>query len=355
MSDVQLALLILGLIVILIMIIHNWAQIRLHKKRKEKLVDSNAPKLNDDNDPLFKSAEFDITKTKTYTAHEEPQTGSAKVIAENLPEGIFGEIEAVASITCKDTFDNLINLYVDKVSSINGARIYIRHDNDIWTTDLAIDEGVRFNQILVVQQLISRKGMLSDDDIKNFNEYVNDVNDAVNGSLFWLFNEDIAVETKKLHDFSKEVDRAINLKVIPKSDSAFHPAALMDFFKSPSIIKGNDNIHRLVNPDNSNEIICEILNLSAKPLDLNHEAFIQGIIFKIDVPNIPNITHAFNQMINTIKDASSDLNGTLVDVGNKPMNDEYISRVYVYLKEVEQKMLAKKIIPGGELAAKIFS
>ena len=55
MSDVQLALLIFGLIIIIIMIIHNWAQIRSHKKVKAKL-DSTTIVISDDNDPLFQSA-----------------------------------------------------------------------------------------------------------------------------------------------------------------------------------------------------------------------------------------------------------------------------------------------------------
>jgi len=153
----------------------------------------------------------------------------------------------------------------------------------------------------------------------------------------------------------REVDRALTLKVLPKSDTAFHPAALIDFFKSSSINRSGNEAHRLLNPKNENESICDIVNLSGKPLEINQEAFVQGIIFKMDVPNTKNITHAFNEMIKIIREACSQLNGTLVDVGGKPMNDDYISKVYVYLKGVEQKMLVKKIIPGSELAKKIFS
>ena len=355
MSDVQLALLILGLIIILIMIIHNWAQIRVHKQRKEKLNNSSSPQLNEENDPLFKSAEFDINEKEKADDFGLTKEGSAKVISDNLPDGIYPEVEAVASIVCKKTFNTLESLFMEKIKGLRDARLYIRNDNDIWTTNLAIEEGIRFNQILIVQQLVSRQGSLDKEAIADFTNYVNEVVNAVDGNLFWLFNQDIAVETKKLHDLCKEVDRAMNLKVIPKSDSAFHPAALMDFIKNPNIIKGEDGIHRLVNAQNSGEVVCELLNLSAKPLELNHESFIQGIIFKMDVPNTQNITHAFNEMIKMIREACTTLNGSLVDVGNKPMNDDYISRVYVYLKNVEQKMLAKNIAPGGELANKIFS
>ncbi|MDC1114151.1 cell division protein ZipA C-terminal FtsZ-binding domain-containing protein [Methylophilaceae bacterium] len=353
MSDVQLALLILGLFIIIIMIIYNWAQISSHKKRKEKL-NATSSTISEDNDPLFQSAEFEINDS--ILSNERSNTeGSAKIISENLPDGIFPEVESVASITFVNIQNSLQPLFYDKALGINGLRIYVRNDNDIWATGQALEEGLRYNQILIVQQLVSRKGKLEQESVNSLIEYVNEVKTAVNGALFWLFNEEIGVESKRLNDMCREVDRALTLKVLPKSDTAFHPAALIDFFKSSSINRSGNEAHRLLNPKNENESICDIVNLSGKPLEINQEAFVQGIIFKMDVPNTKNITHAFNEMIKIIREACSQLNGTLVDVGGKPMNDDYISKVYVYLKGVEQKMLVKKIIPGSELAKKIFS
>ena len=57
MSQVQLTLLSLGLFVILIMLIHNWIQLKKHNKKKNK--SNNTPlksKITDENDPLFNSA-----------------------------------------------------------------------------------------------------------------------------------------------------------------------------------------------------------------------------------------------------------------------------------------------------------
>ena len=107
--------------------------------------------------------------------------------------------------------------------------------------------------------------------------------------------------------------------------------------------------------ENSNIIICQLLSLSGKPLQINQESYIQGIVFRMDIPNTPNITHSFNQMISLIKECTKKLNGVLVDAGSKKIDDDYISRVYVHLKKVEQKMLTKKIIPGSDIALKIFS
>ena len=54
MSEVQLTLLSLGLFVILIMLIHNWVQLRKYNKNKNKSnKTSQKTKITDENDPLF--------------------------------------------------------------------------------------------------------------------------------------------------------------------------------------------------------------------------------------------------------------------------------------------------------------
>ena len=61
MNDVQLALLIMGLVIIIMMIIHNWVQLKKNQKRREKFSqNSTAPKINEANDPLFNSSEFTV-------------------------------------------------------------------------------------------------------------------------------------------------------------------------------------------------------------------------------------------------------------------------------------------------------
>ena len=144
------------------------------------------------------------------------------------------------------------------------------------------------------------------------------------------------------------------MKVTPKSDSSFHTGALEDFFNKSNIRINNKLIHELIDVDN-NGVICQLLSLTGKPLRIDQESYIQGIVFKMDVPNTSNITHSFNEMISLVKKCTKKLNGVLVDAGSKKIDDDYISRVYVHLKKVEQKMLSKKINPGSNIALKIFS
>ncbi len=355
MNDVQLALLSLGLIVIIIMIIHNWAQLRKYQKRNQKLSVAEPLRLDDHNDPLFNSSEFKINDIIVAERKDSGLTGSEKVIEANLPDGINKNIEAIASIVTKNIQDGKANLFLEDLMGLYGIRVYVRKDNEIWATGEALDEAIRFNQVLILQQLATRKGALTEEAVASLNVYVEKINRAVDGHLFWLANANILEESKLLNDFRIEVDKALILKVTPKSDSSFHTSVLIDFFNKSNIIINKKLIHELVDLENNSIVICQLLSLSGKPLQIDKESYIQGIVFRMDIPNTPNITHSFNQMISLIKESTKKLNGVLVDVSSKKIDDDYISRVYVHLKKVEQKMLSRKITPGSDIALKIFT
>ena len=354
MNDVQLALLLLGFIVIIIMILHNWAQLKKHKKRKQKISASQAPELNDDNDPLFQSSEFKINDLDVSKLRESDASDSQKMIESNLPDGINRDIEAVASLVTKNTQNGISSIFLESLVGLPGVSIFVRNDNEIWSTGEALDDTIRFNQVLVIQQLASRKWSITEESISLLNSYIDKVNNAIDGNLFWLTNSNILEDAKVMDEFRGDVDKALILKVTPKSDSAFHAGALVDFFDKLTIRLDNKLTHELIDLE-SNAVICKLLGLSGKPLQINQESYVQGIVFRMDVPNTPNITHSFNKMITLIKECTKKLNGELVDARNKKIDDDYISRVYTHLKIVEQKMLTKKINPGSDKALKIFS
>lgn len=354
MNDVQLALLALCFIVVIVMILHNWAQLKKHKKRKQKISDSQASTLNDDNDPLFQSSEFKINDLDISKSSQIDTSGSQRMIDSNLPDGINRDIEAVASIVTKSSQNGVSSIFLDSITNLHGVSVFVRNDNEIWSTGEALDDTIRFNQVLVVQQLASRNWSITEESVAMLNSYIDKINSTIDGSLLWLTNSNILDDAKLMDEFRNEVDKALVLKVNPKSDSSFHAGALVDFFDKTYIKTDNKLIHRLIDEEN-NGTICQLLSLSGKPLQINQESYVQGIVFKMDVPNTPNITHSFNGMINLIKECAKKLNGELVDAGNKKIDDDYISKIYSHLKKVEQKMLSKKINPGSNNALKIFS
>jgi len=355
MSDVQLTLLTLGLFVILIMLIHNWIQLSKHNKNKKKLKKTSQKLvITDENDPLFNPANPIFERDRSLDS-ELAGNASEYLIRENLPNGIFREIEAVAAITPKDIQNGTKNLLLDDLSKIPETRIYVRNGNEIWSTGEALDTTIRFDQILIVFQLMSRKGIKAEVEIENYQSLVVNIKNAVDGSLFWLANQDISEESIGLNEFRIEVDQSLFLKVIPKSDSSFQSGALLEFFEDPKINHNPNGYHELKNSTSEVGNICQLLSLSGKKLDINPDTFLQGILFKMDIPNTKNITYSFNEMIKLINLCKIRLNGVLVDVKSNELDEDKISKIYVSLKAIEDKMIKKNIMPGSDIAKKLFS
>ena len=352
MSDVQLALLILGVIVIVLMLIHNLIQLNKQGKQPQVSLPSKN-KVDDINDPLFNDpSSFKNTKTNGDTT--ESKIPSENYIKSNLPEGIYRDIESVTLITTKSVFEGTSNLSLTTLSEIRGTKIYLRQDNEIWSTDSAIDESVKYNQILVILLLASRTGAVNETDSKKFIEYTKEINTKLNGSLMWLANADILISAKNLNDFRREVDRSLILKVFPKTDVSFHAAPLLDFFEKPNITINNEAFHELHYMENEN-LICTLSDLNGKPLEINSNSFVKGIIFKMDVPNTKMITQSFNELMSLVKEFNLNHNAVLVDSSNKQLNEDQISRIYVYLKSIEKKLIERRIHPGSEIAKRLFS
>jgi len=360
MNDVQLALLITGVVIIFVLIIYNWSELKRLTKKQASLTKPNNS-ISEDNDPLFHNFN-NLEVTPEVVEPFEPiekevnenLTGSEKIINSNLPDGIDRDIETVISITCKKIQESSSGLLLDKIKSMPGVRVYIRKDNDLWATESAIYDSINFNQILLVLLLASRKYTLDTKAIQSFKQLANDISSNVDGPIFWLSNQDIEKESFHLSKFKKEVDHSLILQVYPKSDPTFHAGPLIDFFKQPIFKVNNKSFHELIHPD-SGQKICVLTSLTGKPLNISHETFLQGIIFKMDIPNTMKITTAFNELILIIKQFNTKLNGVLVDVSRKPLNDDQISQIYVHLKKLEKIMQEKKIPSGSKIAQKMFN
>ena len=65
-----------------------------------------------------------------------------------------------------------------------------------------------------------------------------------------------------MDEFREEVDKALILKVTPKSDSSFHTGALEDFFNKSDIKINNKLIHELIDLENNNIVAARVLALS---------------------------------------------------------------------------------------------
>ena len=233
MSDIQIALLILGLTIILFMIIFNWIQLKKTRAKQKKTESMHRQK-----DPLFDNGSNNPPELDDYIVHDPSnQPVSKEFLKKNLPDEINMYFESVVSLTLNNTSEAGVLLNLNLTSYLQDLRLslYLRKDNDLWATGEAIDESFTFDQILLSLPLISRKLDITENVKQNFLDFIEKIREQLEVNQIWLSNEDIVERADELRTFKTLINKNFLVKIQPKTDSSFHFGAFQDFFNKANI------------------------------------------------------------------------------------------------------------------------
>lgn len=351
MSEIQIALLILGLTIILFMIIFNWFQL---KKTREKL--KRTESMHRQKDPLL-DGDTISQELDDFIVHDPSnQTASIEFLKKNLPAEINIDFESVVSLTLNKTSEASVLLNLDLASYLKEFRLslYLRKDNDLWATGEAIDEGFAFDQILLSLPLISRRLEINENIKQNFLNFIEKIKEQLEVNQIWLSNEDIIERAAELREFKNLINKNFLVKIQPKTDSSFHFGAFQDFFNKANIRLIKD-IHWYFDPKVDGQKMFKIMNLNRQPLKIESDAFIQGIVVSLDIPSTTNSLNAFEEMVNLMNEFCIKLNAVMVDGRNKEIDLVYVASIKKHMNQIIQEMEKNNLVPGSDQAQKYFA
>jgi len=352
MSDIQIALLILGLTIILFMIIFNWIQLKKTRAKQKKTESMHRQK-----DPLFDNGSNNPPELDDYIVHDPiNQAVSKEFLKKNLPDEINMDFESVVSLTLNKTSEAGVLLNLNLTSYLQDLRLslYLRKDNDLWATGEAIDESFTFDQILLSLPLISRKLDITEDVKKKFLDFIEKIREQLEVNQIWLSNEDIVERADELRTFKTLINKNFLVKIQPKTDSSFHFGAFQDFFNKANIRVYKD-FHWYFDPKVDGQKMFKIMNLNRQPLRIESDAFIQGIIVSLDIPATANSLEVFEEMVNLMNEFCIKLNAVMVDGRNKEIDSVYVASIKNHMNQIVKEMEKHNLTPGSQQAQKYFA
>ncbi|HSG92070.1 MAG TPA: cell division protein ZipA C-terminal FtsZ-binding domain-containing protein, partial [Methylotenera sp.] len=89
--------------------------------------------------------------------------------------------------------------------------------------------------------------------------------------------------------------------------------------------------------------------------EMLRQSVVKGITFQLDIPHVTNCTEAYNHMVQVAKQMETGLNAQLVDDNNRPLGDLQIEKIRHQLKIIQATMLTRGIVPGSDVAHRLFS
>ena len=339
MSDIQFALTILAVVIILIMIIFNW--IRLIQYRKQKHAENSF--LYDEN----------VASQREKNSYEKDLSISEKYLLSNLPKGIYRDIDAIALIKLNKAARATSKLNLRDFIELPHAHIFIRRNEDLWQSTEGLIGSASFDQILLAIQLVDRQGPVSQAHIQTFRMLSEKTKNDLDGGLIWLSHSNIEEDAKELNQFCALVDHMMTLTLIPKNNGMFDNEKLIETLKLDGFKVNKDGYHVFKGRDKHS--LFRVTTLNQQPLSFNLDPYIQGILFQMDLPLTISCKDSFDTMLESITNFQKELECMLVDSNKKELNINHIERIRYQVEKIENQMVAKNIIPGSSSARRLFS
>jgi len=340
MSDIQFALTILAVIIILIMIIFNW--IRLIQYRRKNHAE-NSFLYNDENG----------LNPEEKNPYNQDLSISEKYLLSNLPKDIYRDIDAIAFIKLTKATRATSKLNLRDFIELPHANSFIRRNEDIWQSTEDLSGSVSFDQIVLAIQLVDRQGPISQAHIQTFRMLSEKIKNDLDGSLIWLSHSNIEEDEKELNQFCALVDHMMTLTLIPKKNGIFDNEKLIESLKTDGFKVNKDGYHVFKGRDK--HPLFRVTSLNHQPLSFNLDPYIQGILFQMDLPLTLSCKESFDSMLESITNFQKELECMLVDSNKKELNINHIERIRYQVEKIENQMVAKNIPPGSSCARRLFS
>ncbi len=409
MGELQIALLILGAMVIIAVIVYNRVQEARFRERAEDafapsekaaLVESPAPRANGGHEriePQFQSAdvpvhgpqeprasmvvaptpeEVNTARAVVTTAFEAPadEPAMGRAVADTPIEPVQGQSSAsplesepadvdeqdplsyVARIVAHEPLPvaALEQMLRSMIGQTGRAQVEGRSTaGAAWSTlgTRRLPEDLR--EVRASLQLVDRRGMVTQHDIAQFQSAVARCAGTARASSDLPQAEPFLKRARELDRFCAEVDVVVGMNVVAPRGRPFSGTRVRGLVEAAGFKSDQD---RFLYLDNANNLRFALENQDQSPLtaDALRNAQVNGLTLLLDVPRQPDGVSTFNQMVQVGRQLAQSLGGTLVDDNGAPVTDAGLEQIRNQLRAIYTTMDSRGMPPGSALAIRLF-
>jgi hypothetical protein len=213
----------------------------------------------------------------------------------------------------------------------------------------------RYARLRVGVQLTNRSGPLGDEDLLAFCGEVQEIALAIAAQVDFPDTDEAVARAQELDRFCAGVDVQIGLSVIGSESHAFSGSKLRSLAESAGMTIGRDGrFHRYA--EDGTELFS-LSNLEPMPFHAETMKTLQtrGVTALFDVPRVSASPSAFRRFIDFAHQLEQALGGVLVDDNRKPIGQAALEAIGQQLESIHRTMAARGIPAGGPLALRLFS
>jgi FtsZ-interacting cell division protein ZipA len=391
MSDLQLSLLSIGVVVILAVVAYNWWQERTYRKLAQQRfrAEHDDVLLRDSVMPRGQAPDEAPAKEPAMTERIEPvvsvPTEDRLPDTEALPEALAEappeaetvnppvapryESGAEFPSALDAMVDCIVRLELAEAMPAQAVRAALASEAEFdkpvqwfgrtvageWQDIENARDSAQFSVVVGGLQFADRAGPVSQEDLENFRDLAQEAAGQLMAVAQIPEKQSAFEAAQKLDEFCADVDVLVGVNVVATDVDTFPGTKIRALAEASGLKLMPDGTFQYL--DERGVSLYSLANHESAPFtaDSIKQFSTHGVTLLFDVPKVANGPRVFDQMILFSRQLADSLKGRMVDDNLRPLSDDGVAKIKQQLVTIYKKMDAHGIPAGGPRALRLFS
>jgi len=364
MSDLQIGLAMLGVLIVVAVLAFNWWQERQFRQRGEAafagrhddvlLTQSGVPtppRQHAPDEPRIEPSMEPRVEPHLESASEAVALGQKRG-AVDLPRP---QIDYIVELRASEFIAaGKLAMLQQSLPGLTRRISFggLNYQSQSWE---ALREDGRYTSIRVALQLVDRSGPVNEEQLRAFGEAVENTATEI-AVLADLPEVGMALEqAAALDKFCADVDVVVGINVIANTGQMFHGTKIRALAEAAGLHLQSGGVFHC--QDEQGGTLFSVDNQESEPflIDRIRNITTPGITFLLDVPRVANGPRVFDKMVTMSRSFADSLDGVLADDNRVLLNDSGLDRIRAQLRAIYTAMEQRGIEAGSPLALRLFS
>jgi hypothetical protein len=371
MSDLQVSLLIIGLVVVGGVTAFNWFQQWRLRRRLEQAFDGKHEDVLLRPAPAREPAARDVSlreqgrvepqlgSVPRVESGEQPRPSAHSALRVNLPPvpDFDPDIDFIVTVDAPEPISaaGLAELHTKAAQCGRRFRVLGLNMQTRQWEEAARLSGGRYSHLAMALQLVSRRGAVDLGALTTFCAAAQDCGERFSAEVSCPNIEATLGRARELDAYCADVDIAIGVNIIAPEGEKLGGIRIRTAAESAGLKLEPQGTFQY--RDDSNRTLFTLDNHEPAPFlpeQIKHLST-DGVTLLLDVPRVEDGAGALEIMLRTGVELATALGAKLVDDNRRPLTETSIRAIQQQLETITSKMQARGMAPGTERALRLFS
>lgn len=355
MSELQISLLAIGIIVVIAVYAYSYWQQRQYRRH------FGAAFLPQREDALYHNTEKKVTSALLDGDTTESLVSSNGTARKNVADEVCSLLD--------EATDYIAEIFPKKPSSADALAALWQRRFDFgksvsacgqnaatgaWERVIA-ESHLTYRAFRLGVQLANRSGAVSESRLSDFRDLARDIGDYLHAEASFPDVHDAALRAQALDEFCAEVDQMIGLNVLPAGDRALLGSEIARVAEKHGMSLEADGAFHLLDVRGLTQFsLANYANIPFQHHTLN-QMRVTGLTLLLDVPRVEQPVQRFDEMVALGRRLAVDLRAALVDDHRVTLQDHALAHIRERIAIIEKRMRSGDIIPGSAQARRLFA